>query len=232
MNHGSRIEDWWHCNSTESPTCSQRWSRLSSRFETGEPRQRGRIVKAATGHAFVVEFDSHEVVLSAQSLDILPEPPVEAVPAKVVKSGRKTAAKTVAVKAAKPNKKTAAKTEPVVPPEVTSSAVFDTNSAVNAGIITTSNADQDVLVEEPAQQIVVPVEPTALIDKADKQENLLDYLNLENEGFIRLVANALLIAGNSPDVVLLNELRFTDLPERVQQQVQTLIRAKLALTLK
>ena len=50
---------------------------------TVTPGQRGRIVKVATGHSFVVEFDSHEVVLSAQALDILPEPPATVVPATV-----------------------------------------------------------------------------------------------------------------------------------------------------
>ena len=52
----------------------------------------------------------------------------------------------------------------------------------------------------------------------DKQESLLDYLNQDDKGFIRLVANALLVAGNSPDVVLLSELLFIDLPERMQQR--------------
>src|SRR5260221_14045260 len=63
---------------------------------TVAPGQRGRIVQAATGHSFIVEFDSHQVMLSAQALDILPEPPPEV----VKKRGRKTGAK--AVKATQP----------------------------------------------------------------------------------------------------------------------------------
>ena len=180
------------------------------------PGRRGRIVKATSGRGFVVEFDSHEVVLSSQALDILPEPPAKVVKAKVVKQGKKAAAKAVAV----------------APQEVPSVAVSDANSIFSAGVVSTSNVAQDVVVEEPAQQTIRSVEPQMIIEKTDKQESLLDYLNQENEGFIRLVANALLMAGNSPDVVLLSELRFIDLPERVQQRVQALIRAKLALTLK
>lgn len=180
------------------------------------PGRRGRIVKATSGRGFVVEFDSHQVVLSSQALDILPEPPAKAVKAKVVKQGKKAAAKAVAV----------------TPHEATSVAVSDANSIVSAGVVSTSNVAQDVEVEEPAQQTIHSVEPQMIIEKTDKQESLLDYLNQENEGFIRLVANALLMAGNSPDVVLLSELRFIDLPKRVQQRVQKLIRAKLALTMK
>ena len=180
------------------------------------PGRRGRIVKATSGRGFVVEFDSHEVVLSSQALDILPEPPAKVVKAKVIKQGKKVVAKAV----------------PVTPHEATSVVVSDANRIVSAGVVNMSNTAQDVIVEEPAQQTIRSVEPPTIIEKTDKQESLLDYLNQENEGFIRLVANALLMAGNSPDVVLLSELRFIDLPERVQQRVQTLIRAKLSLTLK
>jgi hypothetical protein len=179
------------------------------------PRQRGRIVKATDGRGFIVDFDSREVVLSAQALDILPEPPAKVVPVKGAKRGRKPATKVV----------------PVAPPETISVAVSDSNSNVNVGV-STSNAEQDAVAEKPTPQTIHSIESLTIIDKVDKDESLLDYLNQENEGFIRLVANALLVAGNSPDVVLLSELRFMDLPERVQQRVQTLIRAKLALTLK
>jgi translation elongation factor P/translation initiation factor 5A len=272
-----------------------------------EPGQHGRIVKVATARGFVVEFDSREVVLSSQSLDIWQAPPAEVVTAKVVKSGKKAATKKVTAKVVKPARKTAAKVVPVVLQEVTSTAVADAPSNITTDVVVTPNTAQDivpeeppaetvttevvkpakkaaaktitakavkpgkdaaakvvtvvppepvsvkltdatsnintdvstasiaapdVLAEEPDQQNAAPVEPTTIVDKVDKQENLLDYLNLENEGFVRLVANALLLAGNSPDVVLLSELRFVDLPEPVQQRVQTLIRAKLALTLK
>ena len=196
-----------------------------------EPGQRGSIVKAATGRGFVVEFDSHEVVLSSQALDIWQESPAETVPAKVVKAGKK-AAKTVPAKTLKPAKKAAAKVVPAVPKKATSVAVPDTNSSTHTGTDIASNADQGVIAEKPAQQTGASIAPTTTGDQVDKQESLLDYLNLENEGFVRVVANALLTAGNSPDAVLLSELRLTDLPERVQQQVQTLIQAKLALTLK
>ena len=175
------------------------------------PGQRGRIVKATDGRGFIVEFDSHQVVLSAWALDILPEPPP-----KVVKPGRKAGSKAVKV----------------APSETTSVAVPDMSNKINPDVVSTSKAVQDLLAEDPAQQTGHSLEPSATIDKIDKQESLLDYLNQEDEGFIRLVANALLIAGNSPDVVLLSELRFIDLPERVQQRVQKLIRAKLALTMK
>ncbi len=180
------------------------------------PGQRGRIVKTTDGRGFIVDFDSHQVVLSAWALDILPEPPVKAVTLKVAKSGKKATAKAVKV----------------APKEVASAAVPDTNSKSNPAVVSTSIAAQDVLTEEPTQQTIHSSEPPTIIDKVDKHESLLDYLNQEDEGFIRLVANALLMTGNSSDVVLLSELRFIDLPERVQQRVQTLIQAKLALTLK
>ena len=54
-----------------------------------KPGQRGRIVRTATGRGFVVEFDSREVVLSSQALDIWQEPPAEIVTAKVVKPAKK-----------------------------------------------------------------------------------------------------------------------------------------------
>ena len=180
------------------------------------PGQRGRIVNAASGRGFIVEFDSHTVVLSAQALDILPDPPAKVVPTKVAKNSRKATAKAV----------------PVKPKEALSVAISDANRDIDAAMVSTSNAPQDVVAEAPVQKTLVAVESSTIIEKIDKQESLLDYLNQENEGFIRLVANALLIAGNSPDVVLLSELRFIDLPERVQQRVQTLISAKLALSLK
>ncbi len=60
-------------------------------------------------------------------------------------------------------------------------------------------------------------------------ENLLDFLNYQDAGLVRLIANNLLMGGNSPDAVLLKELRFVDLPEKVQQQVRALIKAKLSL---
>ena len=91
------------------------------------PGQRGRIVKAANGRGFIIEFDSHELVLSAQALDILPDPPAKVVPIKVAKSGKKAAAKVVTVK-----------------PQTTSAAVSDTNSSVIADMVSTSNAAQDV----------------------------------------------------------------------------------------
>ncbi len=178
---------------------------------TVEPGQRGRIVKATDGRGFIVEFDSHQVVLSAWALDILPEPTL-----KVGKQGRKISAKAVKV----------------APQKATSVTETDANSKTNPDVVSTSKALPDVATEDVAQQTGHSVEPTTTIDKVDQHKSLLDYFNQEDEGFIRLVANALLTAGNSPDVVLLSELRFIDLPERVQRRVQTLIRAKLALTLK
>jgi len=58
---------------------------------------------------------------------------------------------------------------------------------------------------------------------------LLDFLNYDDPGFTRIVANMLLMNGNLPDTVLLKELRFVDLPEAVQKEIQRLVRAKLAL---
>ncbi|HVO44121.1 MAG TPA: hypothetical protein VMT34_15945 [Aggregatilineales bacterium] len=64
---------------------------------------------------------------------------------------------------------------------------------------------------------------------AAAERNILDFVNYDNSDFVRLVANTLLMNGNSPNTILLQELRFADLPASIQQQVQNLVRAKLAM---
>ena len=58
--------------------------------------------------------------------------------------------------------------------------------------------------------------------------NLYGAINFHDSRFITAVANRLLVSRNDPETLLI-QLRFRDLPPDVQGQVETLIRAKLAL---
>ncbi len=63
---------------------------------------------------------------------------------------------------------------------------------------------------------------------ARPEPNLIDYVNTNDPQFIRGVANKLLRVGDDPEAVIV-QIRLTDLPARVQDEVRGLIAKKLDL---
>ncbi len=60
------------------------------------------------------------------------------------------------------------------------------------------------------------------------EPNLIDYVNTNDPQFIRGVANKLLRAGDDPEAVIV-QIRLSDLPTRIQQEVKGLMAKKLDL---